>query len=220
MAAGAGEARQQTIRFGEFELDLSCQTLSHNGVPIKLQKQPFQVLGLLVERAPKIVSREEIRQHVWGDTVYIDATQSINFCIRQIRLALGDTSARPGFIETLPRQGYRFIAPLQGASANTSIPEHRPAQGARPRLAIGRPLVASLAAFIALATMVVVHGWLSKPITVHSVVRITPVSTYAGDEREPSLSPDGRQVAFSWDGENAGKGIFMLRSSVNSTHSV
>ena len=103
---------QQTFRFCGFELDLSNQTLSQHGVRAKLQKQPFQVLQLLVQRAPEVVSREDIRRQVWGDAVYIDATQSINFCIRQIRLALGDTSARPRFIETLPRQGYRFIANL------------------------------------------------------------------------------------------------------------
>src|SRR5689334_720376 len=112
MAGGAGQARQQTIRFGEFELDVSRQTLSRGGVRAKLQRQPFQVLELLLERAPGIVSREEIRRHVWGDEVHIDAKQSINFCIRQIRLALGDTSAKSRFIETLPRQGYRFVAPL------------------------------------------------------------------------------------------------------------
>jgi DNA-binding winged helix-turn-helix (wHTH) protein len=79
MAAGAGRARQHTIYFGEFELDLSSQTLSHDGVRAKLQRQPFQVLELLVQRAPAIVSREEIRRHVWGDAVNIDATQSIKF---------------------------------------------------------------------------------------------------------------------------------------------
>jgi hypothetical protein len=69
MVAGAGRARQHTIYFGEFELDLSSQTLSHDGVRAKLQRQPFQVLELLVQRAPAIVSREEIRRHVWGDAV-------------------------------------------------------------------------------------------------------------------------------------------------------
>src|SRR4051794_2828348 len=121
---GEGQAQQQDFRFGEFELDVSRQTLSRGTVQAKLQKQPFQVLELLIRRAPGIVSREEIRRHVWGDAVYIDASQSINFCICQIRLALGDTSASSRFIETLPRQGYRFMAPLQNAPADTEISEH------------------------------------------------------------------------------------------------
>jgi DNA-binding winged helix-turn-helix (wHTH) protein len=134
MAAGAGRARQHTIYFGEFELDLSGQVLSHGGVRTKLQRQPFQVLELLVQRAPAIVSREEIRRHVWGDDVYVDATQSINFCIRQIRLALGDASTGCRFVETLPRQGYRFIAPVHGLRTNTFVPEPLPIRESAPSL--------------------------------------------------------------------------------------
>src|SRR3954463_16430593 len=159
MSAGAGRGRQKTISFGEFELDPAGQTLSAAGVPVKLQRQPFHVLQLLAERAPEVVSREEIRRHVWGEAVYVDATQSINFCIRQIRLALGDTSAGSSFIETLPRQGYRFIAPLQGAPVDAGISEHLPTQGWRPRAAIGRRLIPGLAV-VALTTILGVWGWL------------------------------------------------------------
>src|SRR5262245_54287026 len=124
------QARQQNIRFGEFELDVFRQTLTHGADRAKLQKQPFQVLELLVQRAPGIVSREELRRHVRRDAVYNDARQSMNFLIRQIRLALGDTSASPRFIETLPRQGYRFLAPLEGVPADTDISEHPRAEAA------------------------------------------------------------------------------------------
>src|SRR5438128_708555 len=114
MTAGRAEAQRELIRFGEFELEPARQTLSLRGVRTKLQKQPFQLLELLIRRAPEVVSRDEIRRHIWGDSVYIDTAPSINFCIRQIRSALGDTSAEPRFVETFPRQGYRFIAPLRG----------------------------------------------------------------------------------------------------------
>src|SRR4051794_15286316 len=135
MATVAGQARRQIIRFDEFELDLPAQTLVCRGVRTKLQKQPFQVLELLIQRAPAIVSRDEIRRHVWGEAVHIDATQSINFCIRQIRLALRETAAGPRFIETLPRQGYRFIAQLEGVPEKTLIPESLPNHGlpSRPK---------------------------------------------------------------------------------------
>jgi DNA-binding winged helix-turn-helix (wHTH) protein len=122
MAAGEAHARQEIVRFGQFELDLSRHTLSLRGVRTKLQKQPFHVLELLIRRAPEVVSRDEIRRHVWGNDVYIDATQSINFCIRQIRLALGDTSAGSRFIETLPRQGYRFVEPLEAFRRTPGFP--------------------------------------------------------------------------------------------------
>ena len=195
---------QQTFRFCGFELDLSTQTLSQHGVRAKLQKQPFQVLELLVQRAPEIVSREDIRRQVWGDAVYIDATQSINFCIRQIRLALGDTSARPRFIETLPRQGYRFIANLDEIPEkneipeNTGIREYVPVQESRREISIRRWLIPGSVALVALVAVIAVG--FDKRETASSVAGIRPVTTFPGDEREPSLSPDGRQVAFSWEG--------------------
>src|SRR5947209_1435385 len=148
-----------------------------------------------------MVSREEIRRHVWGDAVYIDASQSINFCIHQIRLALGDTSAGARFVETLPRQGYRFVAPVEGAREKTFIPEPPPIEKARPTVSTRR-LIRGLAVFIALTTLLCWWGWLLQRSTVSGVARISPITTFPGDEREPSLSPDGREVAFSWGGEN------------------
>ena len=192
---------QQTYRFCEFELDVTSQTLSHRGVRAKFQKQPFQVLELLVQRAPEIVSREEIRRHVWGDAVYIDATQSINFCIRQIRVALGDTSAGSRFIETLPRQGYRFIATLDEIPGNTGISEPVPVQESRPGTGIPRWLIPALFALVALVLVIGVCVRLGKRETTSGVAGIRPVTTFPGDEREPALSPDGRQVAFSWGGK-------------------
>ncbi len=171
---------------------------------VKLQKQPLQVLELLLRRAPEIVSRDEIRRHVWGDAIHIDAAQSINFCIRQIRLALGDTSSEPRFIETLPRQGYRFIPPLVGGPASIGVSGDQPRPKSTRRLTVGRPLLAGTALLVLVAT-IAVYPRLSKQPAVPDVVRIDPISTYPGDEREPSLSPDGRQVAFSWDGEKGGQ---------------
>ncbi len=192
---------QQTFRFCEFELDGPSQTLAHRGIRVKLQKQPFQVLELLVQRAPEIVSREEIRRYVWGDAVYVDASQSITFCIRQIRIALSDTSTGPRFVETLPRQGYRFIATLDEIPADTDISEQVPVQESRPKIAIRRRLISGLFALAALVTVIGVFDSFGKRETSSSVVGIRPVTTLPGDEREPSLSPDGRQVAFSWGGK-------------------
>jgi TolB-like protein/DNA-binding winged helix-turn-helix (wHTH) protein/Tfp pilus assembly protein PilF len=97
------------VRFGEYELDPKRGVLSRNGITLKLQPQPFRVLELLVARAPNIVTREEISDYVWGDGVYVDLDQSLNFCIRQIRSVLNDTASNPKFVDTLPKQGYRFI---------------------------------------------------------------------------------------------------------------
>jgi len=97
------------VRFGDYELDPKRGVLSRNGITLKLQPQPFRVLELLIARAPNIVTREEISDYVWGDGVYVDLDQSLNFCIRQIRSVLNDAASNPKFIDTLPKQGYRFI---------------------------------------------------------------------------------------------------------------
>ena len=147
MATGEASARQNIVRFGEFELDLDRQTLSRRGIRLKLQNQPCQVLTLLIQRAPEVVARDEIRQRVWGNDVYIDTERSINFCIRQIRGVLLDDAVAPRFIETLPREGYRFIAPLAGVvpqerSDHSSVPpaqEEIPATRSRAWLIAGAP---------------------------------------------------------------------------------
>jgi WD40-like Beta Propeller Repeat len=147
----------------------------------------------LIERAPEIVSRDEIRRHVWGDAVNVDSAQNIDFCIRQIRAALGDTS-EGHVIETLPRQGYRFIAPLERVPENTGISENPPDQVSRRRTTTSHWLIAGLAALVALAVIVGASEWIVRPKPVSGVTGISRITTYPGDEREPSLSPDGRQT--------------------------
>ncbi len=158
------------------------------------------MLELLIQRAPEIVSRDEIRRHVWGDDVYNDSAQNINFCIRQVRAALGDTS-EGHLIETLPRQGYRFVALLDAAPGERGISEHQPEKGPRQRATTRQRLIAGLAGVVAIGIVVGVWNWLLTRKTVSGVTRISRITTYPGDEREPSLSPDGRQAAFSWGGE-------------------
>jgi len=101
-----------TLKFGDFEIDVDAQELRRNGTPIKLQPQPFKVLVLLATRAGRPVTREDIRQHLWGEDTFVDFDQGMNFCIKQIREALKDTAGRPVYIETLPRRGYRFRVPV------------------------------------------------------------------------------------------------------------
>ena len=100
-------------RFGVFECDLRNGELRKGGVLVKLQQQPFKVLALLVGRPGDIVTREELRCQVWGGDTFVDFDQGLNFCIKQIRAALGDQADTPRYVETLPRRGYRFIAPLE-----------------------------------------------------------------------------------------------------------
>jgi DNA-binding winged helix-turn-helix (wHTH) protein len=104
------------LRFGAFELDTTKGELRQRGDLVKLAAQPLKVLGLLVRRAGDVVTRQEIREHVWSGDTFVDFEQGLNFCIRQVREALGDTADAPRFIETLPRRGYRFLMPVTVAA--------------------------------------------------------------------------------------------------------
>src|ERR1700727_890700 len=104
------------LRFGDYELDSSAGKLYRDGSPVKIQPQPFRVLTILLERPGEIVSREHLRDRVWGEATYVEFDQGLNYCIRQVRVALGEGAADPIYIETLPKQGYRFIAPVSSAT--------------------------------------------------------------------------------------------------------
>ncbi len=114
------ETPPSILRFGVFELDLESQELRRLGKPCRLQPQPFKVMEMLARRAGRLVSREEIQKHVWKDDTFVDFDQGLNYCVRQIRGVLGDNASSPRFIETLPRRGYRFIAPVDAVYGSDS----------------------------------------------------------------------------------------------------
>lgn len=103
----------RVARFGVFELDLSAGELRKNGVKLRLQEQPFQVLALLLERSGEVVTREELQQKLWPTDTFVDFDHSLNTAINKVREALGDSASSPRYVETLARRGYRFIAPVQ-----------------------------------------------------------------------------------------------------------
>ncbi|MGH9718818.1 MAG: winged helix-turn-helix domain-containing protein [Bryobacteraceae bacterium] len=101
------------LRFDVFELDTDAGELRRHGDRIKLPPQPFRVLELLARRSGEVLTRADIRERIWCDDTFVDFEQGLNFCIRQIREALGDSADAPRFIETLPRRGYRFLLPVE-----------------------------------------------------------------------------------------------------------
>ena len=109
----------ETYRFGQFELDIAAGELRRNTGRVRLQPQPFRLLVFLARRAGSLVAREEIRSELWPDGTFVDFDQSVNFAIKQIRDALGDSAERPLYIETVPRRGYRFIAPIETGARET-----------------------------------------------------------------------------------------------------
>jgi len=117
------------FRFGLFTLDAERGELRREGVLVRLQAQPMQVLAYLVEHAGQVASREELRKATWGETTFVDFDAGLNFCVSQIRTALQDDSAQPRYIRTVPKSGYQFIAPAQRiirelvGSSERAVPE-------------------------------------------------------------------------------------------------
>src|SRR5512141_41890 len=107
-----------TRRFGVFELDLRAGELRRNGMKIKLQEQPFQVLAQLLERPGEVVTREDLRNRLWPADTFVDFDHSLNAAIRRLRDALGDSAENPTFVETVARRGYRFLAPVSEVPSN------------------------------------------------------------------------------------------------------
>ncbi len=126
------------IRFGAFELDAANGELRKAGISLKIHPQPLRVLLLLAEHPGRAVTREEIQHCLWGDNTFVDFERGINFCVNQIRATLGDDAEKPRYVETLPRRGYRFIAPVKvgaGRVVDGSVSE-RPADPAFRSLAV------------------------------------------------------------------------------------
>jgi DNA-binding winged helix-turn-helix (wHTH) protein len=100
------------LYFGAFELDLEAGKLLKNGRLIRLQPQPFRLLSLLVSQAGRLVTREDIQSALWKDDTFVDFEQGVNFAVKQVREALGDRAESSVYIQTVPRRGYRFVAPV------------------------------------------------------------------------------------------------------------
>ena len=116
---------REVVHFGVFELDLRAGELRKQGVKVKLQEQPFQVLQVLLEKPGEIVTREELRKRIRPSDTFVDFDGGVNNAIKRLREALGDRADTPRFVETLPRRGYRFIATSNGSYAAAPIASAR-----------------------------------------------------------------------------------------------
>jgi DNA-binding winged helix-turn-helix (wHTH) protein/TolB-like protein len=146
----------ECIRFGLFELDPVSGDLRREGRLVRLQPQPARVLALLASRPGEVVTREELRRQIWSDGTFVDFERGLNFCIAQIRSALQDSADSPRFIETLPRRGYRFIAPVSPSiSAQTASVPTAP-EDAVPVERRGFPRGRLIAGGLAIGTVVLI----------------------------------------------------------------
>lgn len=200
------------LRFGPFEVDLSAAELRKRGRRVPLQDQPFKVLALLLQRPGELVTREELQKALWPGDTFGEFDEGLNKAVQKLRQALDDSSDNPRFVATLPRKGYRFIAEVESSTEERAAPELQP--GAVHDSAVSTPGVGAskrgrtevlawlLFGIVSLALLVFasIRFWPTRS-TSQPVLRAAPLTSYPGRQIHPALSPDGKQVAFAWDGE-------------------
>src|SRR5262245_28855082 len=121
------DAAVRTLRFGVFEMDLRSGELRKDGMLVKLAHQPFELLAFLARHPGDVVSREEIQRRLWGDGIVVEFDQRLNTCVKQIRAALNDDADVPRYLETLPKRGYRWLAPVEALGVDGAPRGERPA---------------------------------------------------------------------------------------------
>jgi Tol biopolymer transport system component/DNA-binding winged helix-turn-helix (wHTH) protein len=226
-------------RFGVFELDAASGELRRNGTVVKLREQPARILLLLLKHAGQMVTREQLRQHLWPSDTFVDFDHSLNSAVMKLREALGDSADKPLYIETIPKKGYRFVAPVSqpadtqngGASSrftaqseltgsntweqrNGSVNVHANTpdekQG-RSRLLSRKLAVLALCLISAIGLAVLIRSALlqsrsqpkppsGQPNMMSPNLSSSVLTSAPGDAKSPSFSPDGRQIAFVWNG--------------------
>ncbi|MFN7938102.1 MAG: winged helix-turn-helix domain-containing protein [Bryobacteraceae bacterium] len=177
--------------FGDFEVDPLQLQLRRRGVGIRIQEQPLRLLLILLERPGELVSRDELRDRIWPVDTFVEFEHSLNVSVSKLRRALNDSAETPQYIETIPRRGYRFIGELRRVESAARRAE---SQGWKRRLWI---VAASLFAASILVGGVV---WQRSKSRREAVFEPAPLTSFRGVEATPSFSPDGSQVAFSWNG--------------------
>jgi DNA-binding winged helix-turn-helix (wHTH) protein/TolB-like protein len=143
-------------RFGVFDFEAESGQLRKQARPVSLERQPARVLAVLLARAGELVSREELRESVWGRETHVDFDRGLAYCLSQIRAALGDRGDNPRFVQTFPKRGYKFIAPVT-VDADPPIPSIEAASPAETPARSRVPLVTILAA-VSLG-LLLVAGW-------------------------------------------------------------
>jgi Tol biopolymer transport system component/DNA-binding winged helix-turn-helix (wHTH) protein len=187
----------QIVRFGAFELDIRAGELRRSGIRLPVQGRPLQVLAVLLRTPGQLVTTDQLRSELWPSDTFVDFEHGVRNAVARLRAILRDSADKPRFVETLPRRGYRFIAPVEPLENPEQMPP-APQPGSRRRATIKPALW--FTALLLLSGVAVVWRWersSSEPLQVEP----RPFTSYPGIEVHASFSPDGSQVAFSWNGE-------------------
>ena len=210
-----------TLRFGAYELDRQMGMLRKNGVRLRCQEQPLQVLAALAERPGELVTREELRQRVWPEDTFVDFDHALNTAIKKIRATLNDDADAPRYIETVPRRGYRFLAQVERDGA-THPGIRVPAEPPSPPFKSRRRLSVLVVGAVVLAVLI---GWAWRL----APWRATDVSTPPEFQRltfdlpelgDARFTPDGASVVYSAGGRARLEDIYTQRLSASTAQSL
>jgi len=180
------------LRFDTFELDLRAGELHKRGVKLRLQGQPLQLLGILLQSPGNLVTREELRGQLWPADTFVDFDHSLHNAVGRIREALGDSAEIPRYIETLPRRGYRFIAPVEVVGTQELEPSAPNEQATEPSVRVGptKPRAVLAVMLLALVAMVLAL-WLFQTVSHRTnaapplrSIAVLPLDNLSGDPSE------------------------------------
>jgi len=188
------------VRFGTFEVDLRLGELRKNGIRVKLTGQPFQILVILLEHPGDLVTREQLQQRLWPSDTFVDFDRGLNAAINRVREALGDSAENPRFVETMPRRGYRFIAPVEGAKAAAPADDTGFRIRHDPRMARWSVRTSVLLAAILLLAAASFFIYKRRGVPPQSGQRaLTRLTVDEGLQSGATWSPDARFIAYSSD---------------------
>jgi Tol biopolymer transport system component/DNA-binding winged helix-turn-helix (wHTH) protein len=200
------------VRFDQFQVDLSSGDLQKSGGDsTRIQQQPLQVLRLLLEAEGKVVTREQLRVALWPDDTFVDFEHGVNTAVKKLRQALGDCVENPKFVETVPKVGYRFLVPVERVTdLEDKLQSHTLPQVFSGEVPVPqpKPTKRSVTTRNLVVTAIVVMGVLASLVLYRNQLlrskvpepSISLAVTSVGEKYSPSLSPDGKQLAFSWNG--------------------
>jgi TolB-like protein/DNA-binding winged helix-turn-helix (wHTH) protein/Tfp pilus assembly protein PilF len=180
----------RVMQFGAFEVDLRTGTLRKSGARIKLQEQPFQVLTMLLDKPGDMITREELRQKLWPADTFVDFDNGLNTAIKKLRDTLGDSADSPRFIETLPKRGYRFIYPVNGARAPAAVQVHSPMSRWQQPWATGLVALTVLLAIAVAANLGGLRDRITGRVGVGPIssVAVLPCKNLTGDPEQEFLA--------------------------------
>ena len=204
---------QVSARFDRFQIDLTSGELrTSDGTLIRIQQQPLQILRLLLEAEGRVVSREQLRVALWSDDTFVGFEHGVNTAVKKLRQGLGDSVENPRFVETIPKVGYRFLVPVEWTPGPDDVQKPQNAVFVSPGgAAVAEPLdrkrwlttrTSVVTGLIAIAGLVSIFVLYRSPLLRPKAPEpsMSLAVTSVGEKYSPSLSPDGKQLAFSWNG--------------------